>query len=65
MPDKEQESGQRVAPPASQCAVCTRRLSVECSHVECPFRKPTTAEARVGYEPLGGGCFRRTPTCRE
>ncbi len=62
------------------CAVCTRDASrmnndqAECSHVDCPHRRPLTAacpaqeNTSAAWLPMGmdsGGCYRANPTSKE
>lgn len=64
MESKDRKSD-AMAPPLMRCEVCGSRAQAECSHADCPHRRRTTAQAVSSYAPMGSGCLRRMPTCRE
>lgn len=50
----------------ANCARCGKPGGRECSHVDCPSRKPVTADVPAGNcEAAGYGCYRRLPTNKE
>lgn len=47
------------------CRVCTKPTRRECSHIDCPNRRPQTAGFETRSAEGYSGCYHTRPTTKE